>query len=134
MKARYQSLKAPVETEMNAARSARREGDVARAWNHLERAHVLSQPSAVLHTRVHWRMLVLALVTLDVREIFGQAIRLVLAAPSSAFARFPLGNVGSTRVGLLTPMPIGDDLKAVLDAAEVSAHVMAGGTNHAPEQ
>lgn len=122
MNARYQSLRAPVEHEMNAARAAKRDGDIAGAWNHLERAHVLSQPSAVLHTRVHWRMLVLALSTFDLREIFGQAIRVVVAAPSSALSRYPLGNVGSTRVGLLDTMPIGADLKSVLDAAQ-AAHI-----------
>lgn len=111
------ALVVPVEHEINAARAARQGGDVARAWHHLERAHVLSQPSVVLHVRVHWRMLILALATLDVREIVGQAIRVLVAGPSSALSRYPIGNLGSTRVGLFTTMPIAPDLVAVLDAA-----------------
>jgi hypothetical protein len=111
------ALVVPVEHEIDAARAARRGGDIPRAWHHLERAHVLSQPSVVLHVRVHWRMLTLAFATFDVREILGQAIRVVVAGPSSALSRYPVGNVGSTRVGLLATMPIAPDLEEVLDAA-----------------
>ncbi|HEY4609414.1 MAG TPA: DUF3703 domain-containing protein, partial [Ilumatobacteraceae bacterium] len=44
-------------TERTAARFARSQGDAAREWHHLERAHILSQPRAGLHLRTHVAML-----------------------------------------------------------------------------
>jgi hypothetical protein len=120
MRSRHRSLAVHVDHELRTARAAQHDGDVRCVWYHLERAHVLSQPSVVLHVLVHWRMLVLAITTFDVREIFGQAVRLVVAGPGSALGRYPVGNVGTTRVGLLTPMPIAAEL-ARLCAAGVSA-------------
>lgn len=62
-------------------------------------------------------MLVLAIITFEVREVLGQAIRVVVAAPGSALSRYPVRSVGTTRVGLRAPMPVAADLQAVLDAA-----------------
>ncbi|WP_233526107.1 DUF3703 domain-containing protein [Actinomadura spongiicola] len=97
--------------EMAAARTAT---DPAARWRHLERAHILSQPWPWPHTRNHIAMLALALAQRDRREALGQVMRIVVAAPGSALGRYPEGNTGRARVGLTRPMPVPDDLAALL--------------------
>ena len=103
--------------ERAAARKARELGDGASEWRHLERAHILSQPMAVLHVRTHVAMLGAGIRRRDRREIVGQLLRLVVAGPGSLTGRYPVGNTGGADVNALTPMPIPDDLVAVLSAA-----------------
>jgi len=100
--------------ERSAARAARAGGDVAAEWRHLERAHILSQPEAVLHVRTHVAMLGAGIRRHDRREVLGQLLRLVVAGPGSLTGRYPVGNTGGADVNALTPMPIPDDLAAYL--------------------
>ncbi|MBL0695410.1 DUF3703 domain-containing protein [Comamonas sp. JC664] len=109
-------LRAAFEAELREATEAEARSAPRRAWRHLERAHVLSQAYAGPHVRVHWRMLGFGWRQRDVRELWGQVARLLVAAPGSWLGRAPLGNTGGASVGILTPMPIPDDLRAVLDA------------------
>ena len=69
--------------ECAAARSARSRGDAPGEWSHLERAHILSQPMAGPHVRTHIAMLGVGFRRRDGREVVGQLIRLVVAAPGS---------------------------------------------------
>lgn len=108
------ALRPYVEHELLAARTARERGEVEAAWRLLERAHILSQPAAWLHTRVHWAMVILALRGGDVRELSGQLFRLALAAIGSALGRFPAGNTGRARVSAFSPMEVPGDLQAIL--------------------
>ena len=66
----------------------------------LEKAHLLSQPYAIPHFKVHWEMLKLALLFKVPKEIFGQILRLILAMPGSWLGRAPRGNIGSTKMGI----------------------------------
>jgi len=100
--------------ELAGARAAESEHDFARAWSHLERAHVLSQAHAWPHLRVHGRMLACAWHRRDLREAAGQLPRLLLAAPGSWTGRAPRGNTGGADVGIFTPMAIPADLEALL--------------------
>jgi hypothetical protein len=102
-------------SELTAARHARTAGDPAGEWNHLERAHILSQPLAVAHVRTHLAMLGYGIRHRDRHEIAGQLFRLLVAGPGSALRHYPLGNTGGSRVSAVTPMPIPDDLRALLD-------------------
>lgn len=103
--------------DLGEARQARRQGDVDEAWRLLEEAHVLSQSFAGLHVRSHVAMLGLAVQLRDPREIAGQAIRIVLAAPASLAGRFPPGNTGRAHVRLLERMPVDPPVQALLDGA-----------------
>ena len=94
--------------EMAAARDA---GAAALRWIHLERAHIVSQPDAWLHTCNHAAMLALAVRQHDRGEAVGQVLRLVVAAPGSLSGRYPPGNTGRVAAGLMTPMPIPADLR-----------------------
>ncbi|TQC43264.1 DUF3703 domain-containing protein [Rhodococcus sp. WS4] len=100
-------VRALYEREMTAAGAA---ADSAARWEHLERAHIVSQPYPWLHTRNHVAMFVLALRQHDRREALGQVDRIIVAAPGSALGRYPEGNTGRVQAGLMTPMPIPTDL------------------------
>lgn len=101
--------------ERTDARDARARGDVAAEWRHLERAHILSQPMAGPHVRTHWDMFVYGVRHHDRREILGQLVRIVVAAPGSWTGKYPIGNTGAASVSALEPMAIPDDLRAILE-------------------
>ena len=60
-------------------------------WRHLERAHILNQPLAVPHVRTHAAMLSFGVRRRNRREVLGQLVRLVVAAPGSWTGRYPRG-------------------------------------------
>jgi hypothetical protein len=101
--------------EMSFARDARHRHDAARAWTHLERAHILSQPLAGRHVRTHLTMLAFGVRTGRRREIVGQLVRLTVAAPGSWSRRYPIGNTGGADVSPFAVMPTPEDLQAVLE-------------------
>jgi len=106
-----EQARAAYRAEMAAAASA----PTAEArWHHLERAHIISQPDPWLHTCNHAAMFKLAVRQRDRREALGQVLRIIVAAPASLSGRYPEGNTGRTAAGLRTPMPVPDDLRAVL--------------------
>lgn len=100
---------------LEKARRALLERDFDAAWPALERAHVLGQADAYLHVQSHWWMLRCGVAQADAREIFGQLVRVALAAPASWLGRYPRGNTGRARVGLFQPMPIPADVDALLE-------------------
>lgn len=102
------------DTDLTRAAEAVGAGRHGDAWTSLEEAHVLSQPWAFAHVRVHRRMLTLALRTRDRTEAVGQVLRLAVAAPGSLAGRYPVGNTGRADVGLTQPMPMAPDLAALL--------------------
>ena len=104
-------------TERDAARSARTRGDVHGEWHHLERAHILSQPLAGLHVRTHASMFAAAARRRDRRELIGQAFRIVVAGPGSLTGRYPAGNTGGADVSAFAPMPVPEDLRALMSEA-----------------
>ncbi|MDP2290993.1 MAG: DUF3703 domain-containing protein [Actinomycetota bacterium] len=111
-------LTTQVHLRLGAARDARRAGDVAAAWALLEDAHVLSQPLAVAHVRVHLAMFGVGLRTREWREVVGQAARLVVAAPGSCTRKYPAGNTGRADVPATRPMPIRADLQEILERTQ----------------
>ena len=107
-------LIAAFEHEMSLAAQARAAADLDRAFAHLERAHVLGQRSTRRHVRSHLAMLAVGWARGDARELVGQMSRLVAAL---LFSRLwvPAGNTGGANVNALRPMPVPDDLGALLD-------------------
>jgi hypothetical protein len=103
------------EREWSLAGAACDAGDLATAFHHLERAHILGQRSTRLHVRSHIGMLGIAWRRRDAREITGQLTRIVAAA---LFSRLwvPVGNSGGANVSATRPMPVPPDLQAILDA------------------
>jgi hypothetical protein len=107
-------LRAAFEAELRQATEAEQCGELPRAWRHLERAHILSQAYAGPHVRVHCLMFAFGWRRGDVRELLGQLARILVAGPGSWLGRAPLGNTGGANVGILTPMPIPEELAALL--------------------
>ena len=99
-------------------RDAVDQGTVDRAWGLLEEAHVLSQPWAWPHIKVHAAMLRLGWRTRDRREVAGQLVRIVVAGPGSLTGRYPEGNTGRADVPATRPMPVADELRGLLDMRE----------------
>jgi hypothetical protein len=73
------------------------------------------------HLRTHVAMLGYGLRHRDGREIVGQLVRLVVAAPGTWTGRYPVGNTGGANVSALTPMPVPDDLLVVLNAGVLTS-------------
>ena len=97
-----------IDTELTTARTS------DHPWPYLERAHLLSQPWAWPHTRVHLAMLRLALAQRDRREILGQVIRLAVAGPGSLAGKYPPGNTGRTTMRLTETAPLPPDIHSAL--------------------
>lgn len=105
-----------IDGELAAARHAFHAGESG--WEHLERAHILSQPWAFDHVAVHAAMLGRAWQERDRVEVRGQLVRLLVAGPGSAMRRYPIGNSGRARVPATAPMAIPDgDLRTALLAS-----------------
>ncbi|MCY1076844.1 DUF3703 domain-containing protein [Archangium lansingense] len=107
-------LREHFERELRQSAEAEARGDLPTAWTLLERAHILSQAHAGPHLWVHWRMFTFAWRRRNMHELLGQVPRLLLAGPGSLLGRAPLGNTGGASVGIFTPMPIPEDLQALL--------------------
>jgi hypothetical protein len=103
-----------IERELDAAWSLARQARWPESFRHLERAHILGQTKTVQHVRVHWAMLRWAWRRKDRREIIGQALRMFGATLGTPFGLIPLGNTGGAKVSPFRPMPIPEDLKAML--------------------
>ena len=103
-----------VEAELKAAARA---ADAGQAFAHLERAHVLAQDSTLQHVRVHWRMLRWGLQHRRMREVVGQAWRLLGAATKTAIGLVPRGNSGGSNVSAWRTMPVPAELQRRIDDA-----------------
>ena len=112
------SLRDHIDSELASADKLLENGDLSAAFEHLERAHVLGQAITYEHTRIHWRMLKLGWKKKDVREIFGQLLRIVGASTKTPFGIYPTGNTGGSDVWFFKPMPVAEDLQQILDKAK----------------
>ncbi|MGZ8374633.1 MAG: DUF3703 domain-containing protein, partial [Nitrospira sp.] len=89
-------------------------GNLQLGFSHLERAHILGQSFPIEHARSHWWMLKIGWRQRDFMEIVGQIPRIL---GGLLFSRIwvPIGNTGGARVPPFQPMPIPQDLQALLD-------------------
>lgn len=101
--------------ELESAERLFAANDLARAFHHLERAHVLGQPWLGPHMRAHYLMLKVGLRRGDTREVWGQIIRLTGGGLLSLLGRLPEGNTGGANVPAETPMVLPPDLQALCD-------------------
>lgn len=115
-----------IDMELHAAKSATVRGDHAKSFYHLERAHVLGQPSTAEHVRVHFLMLIWAIRQRRVGEVLGQILRIVGAATKTAFGLVPHGNTGGSNVLPFKSMPVPPDLAAIITAAREGSHQRGG--------
>jgi hypothetical protein len=88
--------------------------DLPRRWLLLEAAHVFGQNRLRPHLDTHVRMLALAWVTRDGREVLGQLLRLLLVPLGHLTGRLPLGNAGRSNISAFQSMPISEDIAALI--------------------
>lgn len=108
------ALRGEVNKEIAFSKECISKKDWPKAWNHLERAHILGQSSPYQHSRVHWRMLIFAFRIKNGKEIIGQFPRLFIGGIKSFVDKIPVGNTGGANVHPLQPMEITEDLKLIL--------------------
>lgn len=107
-------LKTYFEKEMVSYRNTYAQGDLTKAWWHLERAHILGQAYPWQHSLVHWEMLKFGFRIKSAREVLGQIPRLLVGGVKSFVGKIPVGNTGGANVPPLQPMEIPQDLKQIL--------------------
>lgn len=100
--------------ELTQAKRCYHQGLWSQAFGHLERAHVLGQRFLVAHYVTHWWMLKCGWRLGSVKEVLGQLLRLLAVLPGFLTGWVPLGNTGGANVSAIKPMPLPDDIKALL--------------------
>lgn len=112
-------LDAAFDAALTGARLRYRAGDLRTCFALLERAHVLGQRRLGRHLRVHAWMLKVGWTLRDWREVQGQLLRLALTPLGHLTGRLPAGNTGGASVSAFAPMPIPDELQALLGSASI---------------
>lgn len=107
-------LKTAFDQEMQLAKSLFKETDYSLCFHHLERAHILGQRDYIPHIASHYWMLKVGIRQQNMREIFGQILRIIGSA-GSLIGVIPIGNTGGSNVSPVKPMPIPDDLAHFFD-------------------
>ncbi len=113
-----EKIKHYIDFEVAAAEKSVANNDLETAFRHLERSHILGQPTTYEHTRVHVLMLKIGWKRKDWHEIFGQLFRIIGASTKTMFGIYPKGNTGGANVSPFKPMPISDDLQLILNQAK----------------
>lgn len=112
------NIRPAVTAELNLARDAQQQGDYARAFSHLENAHVLGQASTYWHVKVHWAMFRWALAQHKLPEVLGQLLRIAGAATKTAWGLVPVGNTGGSNISPFKSLPIPPELATLIDQAK----------------
>jgi Protein of unknown function (DUF3703) len=87
------------------------------AFTHLERAHVLGQASTREHVRTHVYMLRWALRNGQLREAFGQVVRVFGALTKTAVGLVPEGNTGGANISPFKSLPVPPELARIIAQA-----------------
>lgn len=114
------SLKPYFNQELSRYHAQHKAGNLAQAWNHLERAHILGQKYPFAHSQVHWNMLLFGIAIKSKKEVVGQIPRLLVGGIKSFVGIVPLGNPGGANVPALEPFPIPEDLQEIFRKAGVA--------------
>ncbi len=91
-------LKPYYELELEKYRQAYPGGNLATAWSHLERAHILGQRYPYAPSFEHWKMLQFGFAIKSGKEVLGQLPRLVFGGVKSFVGNVPVGNPGGANV------------------------------------
>ncbi|NHE56668.1 DUF3703 domain-containing protein [Cyclobacterium plantarum] len=112
-----QKLKPFFQKEISDYRENLQYGNLQKAWEHLERAHILGQAFPWQHTYVHWKMLIFGIKIKSFREVIGQIPRLLVGGVKSFVGRIPVGNTGGANVPPLKPLPIDKEILEIFTKA-----------------
>lgn len=119
----YTSMPEPLEpyynVELAKYRAEYANGNLEKAWNHLESAHIIGQKYPYAHTFVHWKMLQFGIKIKSGKEVVGQIPRLIFGGVKSFVGKIPVGNPGGSNVPPLKPFPIEKELEIIFATAGV---------------
>lgn len=104
--------------ELALAARARRANHAAIEFKHLENAHVLGQESTYQHTKVHCLMLIWGLRQRNLREVLGQAFRIMGALSTTAIGLVPRGNTGGSNINPFAQLPLSQEHSAIISRAK----------------
>jgi hypothetical protein len=107
-------LKVAYNKELDLYRMYLCENNFGKAWYHLERSHIIGQSYPLEHSYSHWLMLKFGFKQKNVKEVFGQLLRLVFGGWKSFINHVPIGNTGGANVPPLKPLPIPEDIKKII--------------------
>lgn len=111
------NIRPHVSDEIRQSKTHAREGNMTRAFEHLERAHVLAQASPSQHLRSHCYMLGWAIKMLSSREVLGQLLRITGSLSQFVTHYYPPGNTGGSNISPFQQLPIADDLQQIINSA-----------------
>ena len=94
--------------------------NLLKAWNHLERAHIIGQKYPHAHTFVHWKMLQFGFKIKSSKEVFGQIPRLIFGGIKSFVGKIPVGNPGGANVSPLKSFPIEKELQDIFIEVDIN--------------
>ena len=114
------SLKPYFDSEIEKYYLALEGGNLNKAWNHLERAHIIGQRYPYNHSYAHWKMLQFGFKIKSGKEILGQIPRLIVGGVKSFVGKIPEGNPGGANVPPLKPFPIEQEIKEIFMKAGLS--------------
>jgi hypothetical protein len=105
--------------ELNAFKIEIQKNNLHKAWQHLEKAHVIGQAYPYEHSNVHWKMLLFGIKIKSIKEVVGQIPRLVFGGVKSFVGTIPVGNTGGANVPPLRPLPISKEIQNIFKIAGV---------------
>lgn len=109
-------LREHFKAELEGAKTAIVAQDFEAAWTALQRAHILGQRNAVAHTIAHWNMLKLAWKQRDFREVRGQLLPVLIAAPLTLlYGQIRALRGGKANVNNSERMSIPEDIQQILN-------------------
>lgn len=99
---------------LSTAREQEKARNYVKSFSALERAHILGQRYLIPHIQTHLLMLRIGWKQRDLREIFGQILRLAATIPGYILGWVPKGNTGGSNVSAIRPIPLQGDLAKLL--------------------
>ena len=105
--------------ELKEYKSEMQKDNLQKAWQHLEKAHLIGQAYPYEHSYVHWKMLLFGIHIKNGKEILGQIPRLIFGGVKSFVGTIPVGNTGGANVPPLRPLPISEEIQVIFEKAGV---------------
>lgn len=112
-------LKPHYNKELQSYQQELQSNNFQKAWQHLERAHIIGQSFPYEHSYVHWKMLQFGFRIKNTKEIIGQIPRLLIGGVKSFVGKVPIGNTGGANVPPLKPLPLAPELEQLLAQATI---------------
>lgn len=113
------SLKPYFDKELLDYNDAINNNHLQKAWNHLERAHIIGQRYPLAHSYVHWKMLLFGIRIKSSKEVLGQIPRLLVGGVKSFVGKVPVGNPGGANVPPFKSFPIDSDIQLIFEKAGI---------------